>query len=158
MKIDTPLLLMGIVGLLILSVLVQYLIYYSNSKKVMFLNERAYNIEESSKLIINKISNLDLNCPEQKDCPDCRCPDCNCPEVADCPECDCPKQDGCPKQKECPKCEEKSQLNNNNNNIITDAINYLFSTGKRNDECDISSRPSLEPKVEGMNNLNNYIK
>lgn len=159
MKIkQSQILTMGIIGLLILSVLIQYMIYISNSKKINEVKDKIIQVEEASMIITNKITNMDLDCPEQKDCPDC-----NCPEQKDCPDCncpeqkDCPKQKACPKQKDCPKCKKDM----NDDGIFSNTSNYLFSTGTDTnvikEECDIDNKPITESVIESMNNLNNYM-
>ena len=148
MKIkQSQILTMGIIGLLILSVLIQYMIYISNSKKINEVKDKIIQVEEASMIITNKITNMDLDCPEQKDCPDCNCPE----------QKDCPKQKACPKQKDCPKCKKDM----NDDGIFSNTSNYLFSTGTDTnvikEECDIDNKPITESVIESMNNLNNYM-
>ena len=54
------------------------------------LQIKSLQIEDHAKEISDKISNLDLECPEQKACPECICP--KCPEQNDCPDCNCHNQ------------------------------------------------------------------
>ena len=68
-KIKQPMLL-GIIGLLLLSGIIHYFIYNSNRQKATKLE----HVLEISK----KINDLDFDfeCPEQIECPPCICPEC----------------------------------------------------------------------------------
>ena len=157
MKIKQPqILAIGIIGLLILSVLIQYMIYISNSKKINEVKDKIIQVEEASMNISNKITDIDLKCPEQKDCPDC-----NCPQQIDCPDCNCPEQKDCPKQKACPKQKDCPKCKKDNDSIFDNTNNYLFSMGGNTnipkEQCDIDNKPITESVIESMNNLNNYM-
>ena len=110
-KIKQPILLFGILGMLSLSVMVHYLIYFSNTKKAKNLHMKVLEIEEGTRIINDEINNLDLSCPEQKECPSC---DCDCPKQHACPACEC----NCPKQKDCPVCKDNKETKENKNSLI----------------------------------------
>tara|TARA_Y100000817_G_scaffold236764_1_gene188878 strand:- start:8658 stop:8912 length:255 start_codon:yes stop_codon:yes gene_type:complete len=76
-KIKKPMLL-GIIGLLLLSGIIHYFIYNSNLQKATKLEIKAIEIEEHVLDISKKINALDLEkeCPEQIECPSCICPKC----------------------------------------------------------------------------------
>ena len=73
-KIKQPMLL-GIIGLLLLSGIIHYFIYNSNLQKATKLEIKALEIEEHTREISHKINNLEFECPEQKECPPCICPE-----------------------------------------------------------------------------------
>ena len=142
-----PLLLFAMLVLLLLlaTILSTLFINYSNKDRAQALQIKSLQIEDHTKEISDKISNLDLECPEQKDCPECICP--KCPEQKDCPECNCPKQSDCPDcnchiEKDCPICnQQKTQKNTKNELDRMDEKNSIFSdfSNKKNnslEKCD----------------------
>ena len=154
-----PLLLFAMLVLLILlaTILSTLFINYSNKYRAHALQIKSLQIEESTKEISDKISNLDFECPEQKDCPECicpKCPECNCPKQSDCPDCNCHIK------KDCPICnQQKTQTQKNTTNEFDrmDEKNSIFSDfSKKNsslEKCDKKNKPS---KLVEQFNLEDY--
>tara|TARA_Y100000590_G_scaffold373483_1_gene437296 strand:- start:493 stop:1038 length:546 start_codon:yes stop_codon:yes gene_type:complete len=157
-----PLLLFAMLVLLILlaTILSTSFINNTNSNRAHDLKIKSLQIEENTKEISDKISNLEFDCPEQKECPECICP--KCPEQKDCPECNCPKQNDCPDcncniEKDCPICNQQktqtqTQKNTTNEFNRMDEKNSIFSdfSNKNNkslEECDPKNKSSklVEP-------------
>ena len=160
-----PLLLFVILVLLIISatILSTLFINYSNKDRAQALQIKSLQIEDHAKEISDKISNLDLECPEQKACPECICP--KCPEQNDCPDCNCPEKDDCPDcnchiKKDCPICNQQTPTQKNTTNELDrmDEKNSMFSDfSKKNsplEKCDPKNKPSklVEPFVDDLEN------
>ena len=139
-----PLLLFAMLVLLILlaTILSTLFINISNNNRAQALQIKSLQIEDHTKEISDKISNLDLECPEQKDCPEC-----NCPKQSDCPDCNCHIE------KDCPICnQQKTQKNTKNELDRMDEKNSIFSdfSNKKNnslEKCDPKNKPNklVEP-------------
>ena len=167
-----PLLLFAMLVLLMLlaTILSTLFINYSNKDRAQALQIKSLQIEDHTKEISDKISNLDLECPEQKACPECICP--KCPEQNDCPDCNCPEQDDCPDcnchiKKDCPVCNQQKtptptptppQKNTTNVSDGMDEKNSMFSDfSTKNsslEKCDPKNKPNklVEPFVDDLEN------
>ena len=78
--------LFGILGFLFLSIITHYLIHNLDNKKTTEIQVKAFDIDEKTRQINDKLDGLDMSCPE-------------CPEQKDCPICKiCDKCEVCPKK------------------------------------------------------------